>query len=245
MKVADIDIIKISDLHFKYAEQDDFELTIKNLIIKQYDQLFLEGQSGAGKSTFLNLITGLTKPSSGEIQILGERLDQMSLRESDQFRADHFGIIFQLFNLIPYLSVLENIMLPCVFSKKRKADVLSRSKTLNAEAIRLCEELDIDSQLQEKPVTQLSIGQQQRVAIARALMGRPEIIIADEPTSALDDDRKQRFIDLLFNECQKYGSTLIFVSHDQSLKTFFKASLSLKPSTIILTEETKVCLSYA
>ena len=245
MSIADPDIIRISNLRFKYDKSDSFELHIHDLRIRKLDQVFLEGPSGSGKSTFLNLITGLTKPDTGHINVLSTAINSLPAKVCDHFRADHYGIIFHLFNIIPYLYVLENVMLPCVFSKKRKVDVLSRSRNLVSEANRLCEELDIDTTIRYKPVNQLSIGQQQRVAIARALIGRPEIIIADEPTSALDNRRKTQFLELLFDECKKYGSTLVFVSHDQSLRPLFKTNISLNPTEKRKQPEQELCPSFA
>ncbi|RAP37761.1 methionine ABC transporter ATP-binding protein [Candidatus Marinamargulisbacteria bacterium SCGC AAA071-K20] len=235
------EIIRLKKVLFQYPETQSFSLNIKNLIIRRQQRLFFEGPSGSGKSTLLNLITGLTRPSSGEIKILDTDLLSLSKRSADLFRVDHFGIIFQMFNLIPYLSVIENVILPCTFSKKRKRKALSQSSSLLVEAIRLCEELDIDSSLQQKSVTQLSVGQQQRVAIARALIGQPEIIIADEPTSALDQDRKNQFIDLLFKECDKYKSTLIFVSHDPNLKPLFNTSVSIDQLSRTSKKEAILC----
>ena len=180
-----------------------------------------------GKTTVSNIITGLSKPSSGKLNILNQNINTLTNSQKDIFRATHFGIIFQQFNLIPFLNVKENITLPCTFSKAKKEKVLQKNTTLNKEAIRLCNELDINSELQKKHIKQLSIGQQQRVAIDRALIGQPEIIIADEPTSALDTKRKTQFMELLFNECNKYNITLIFISHDHSLKKHFNKILDL------------------
>ena len=142
----------------------------------------------------------------------------------DKFRADHIGFIFQQFNLVPYLSVLENVTLPCHFSKSRQ----SKSDNLDAQALHLLNDLGMaEDKLLNKSVTELSVGQQQRVAAARALIGNPEIIIADEPTSALDSDARETFIELLFQECQQSNSTLLFVSHDRSLAKLFDRQIDL------------------
>jgi putative ABC transport system ATP-binding protein len=142
----------------------------------------------------------------------------MSGAARDRFRADHIGFIFQMFNLIPYLSVVENVRLPCGFSRRRRANAERAGGSVGAEALRLLDHLDMTHDgLLRRPVTELSVGQQQRVAAARALIGAPEIIIADEPTSSLDADRRAAFIDLLFAECAREQATLVFVSHDASL----------------------------
>ena len=150
----------------------------------------------------------------------------MSSVHRDHFRSDHIGFIFQMFNLIPYLSVIENVTLPCRFSDKRKHKVLAGADSLEQEAIRLLEHLDMaHDDLLHKPVNELSVGQQQRVAAARALIGSPELVIADEPTSSLDAERREAFIELLFRECESAGSTLVFVSHDNSLLAPFDRTI--------------------
>jgi putative ABC transport system ATP-binding protein len=148
--------------------------------------------------------------------------------DRDRFRADHIGVIFQMFNLIPYLSLAENVMLPCRFSKQKRKKATERSGSPDQEAIRLLSALNLaDHQLIRRPVTNLSVGQQQRVAAARALIGAPDIVIADEPTSSLDAGHREAFIKLLFKECHQAGNTLVFVSHDASLSHFFDRSFSL------------------
>ena len=160
--------------------------------------------------------------------MLGQPLHRLGAVERDRFRADHVGYVFQMFNLIPYLSMVENVALPCRFSRRRRTRALARGGNLETEATRLLDHLDLgDPALRARPVTELSVGQQQRVAAARALMGAPEILIADEPTSALDADRRESFIQLLFRECQEAGLTLIFVSHDAGLEGLFDRTLRL------------------
>ncbi|RBW46996.1 ABC transporter ATP-binding protein [Psychromonas sp. B3M02] len=220
-------MININNLRF--AWQKEPIINIDALSIEQGQHLFIEGSSGSGKSTLLNLLGGVITPQSGEVEILGQSLNQMSSSQKDSFRANHIGFIFQQFNLIPYLSVLENITLPCTFSIDRKQKALSRSGSLQKEAIRLLSALGInDPALIKRSVNELSVGQQQRVAAARAMLGSPDIIIADEPTSALDNDHRQVFIKILFEECEKENITLIFVSHDATLKHHFSHHINLQ-----------------
>ena len=157
--------------------------------------------------------------------MLGQDLGALTGAQRDHFRADHIGFIFQLFNLIPYLSVIENVTLPCGFSRRRSARA---SAGVEREAVRLLEHLDMaGAHVLGRPVTELSVGQQQRVAAARALIGTPELVIADEPTSSLDADRRAAFLDLLFRECVREQTTLIFVSHDASLADRFDRTIEL------------------
>lgn len=220
--------INLENIFFKYESDQNFFLNINKFVVNQGDHLFIEGPSGCGKTTFLNILTGLIKPLNGSLQILGTDILSLNQAKADRFRADHFGIIFQCFNLIPYLSVIENILLPCMFSEERRQKALTNSPTLEAEANRLCNELNIEKNLLAKSVEQLSIGQQQRVAIARALIGQPEIIIADEPTSALDNYNTQQFLDTLLDSCQKNNMSLIFVSHNMTLKSKFEKVVNLE-----------------
>jgi len=193
----------------------------------QQDQVFVSGPSGSGKSTFLGLLAGIVIPQSGSVTILGTPIQSLSTSARDRFRVDHIGFIFQQFNLIPYLSILDNVLLPCRFSSYRHERALSHDSSLHAAAESLLNSLDLSPSLWSKPATQLSIGQQQRVAAARALIGRPEIVIADEPTSALDADRQQAFLDLMQKECEQAKSTLVFVSHDLRLAERFSHRIAL------------------
>jgi putative ABC transport system ATP-binding protein len=159
---------------------------------------------------------------AGSVRVLGQDLAKLGAAERDRFRADHVGVIFQMFNLIPYLTVLENVMLPCGFSERRSANARQAGGSIRGEAVRLLQHLDMaEPSVLRKPVTALSVGQQQRVAAARALIGAPELIVADEPTSSLDADRRHAFIELLFQECVRENATLVFVSHDASLAGMF------------------------
>ena len=216
-------VIEIRDIRFCWPGQANDVLDISAIDVKKGEHLFIQGPSGSGKTTLLNLLTGIILPVSGSVKILGSEQTILGNIQRDRFRADHLGVIFQQFNLLPYLSLLENIMLPCWFSAKRK----QRAGNMEAEAIRLLKHLCLSPELAEKPVIELSMGEQQRAAVARALIGNPEIIIADEPTSALDVESRDRFLDLLFKESDERGSTLVFVSHDPYISEKFSRRIEL------------------
>jgi len=199
------------------------------LEVRPGKRLFIGGPSGSGKTTLLGIFAGILVPQSGTVELLGTSVDGMNSSARDRFRADHIGYIHQMFNLIPYLSVIENVTLPCRFSKRRLERTHSASGSPGEEALRLLEHLGLtDAGLINRPVTELSVGQQQRVAAARALIGAPEIVIADEPTSALDAANREVFIELLFKECAETGAALIFVSHDASLGPMFDRVVQLE-----------------
>ncbi len=222
------DAVTIQNLSFRWREKAPLVLRLPQLQIQLGERVFIQGPSGSGKTSLLGLLAGMTVPSSGSLEVLGQSMDSLSGMARDRFRARHIGYIFQQFNLIPYLSMVDNVILPCHFSAQRRQRALQRSANLKEEALRLLQHLDLNrAELLLQPVTQLSVGQQQRVAAARALMGSPEILIADEPTSSLDADRREAFIRLLFEECRDSRATLIFVSHDAGLEPLFDRSLHL------------------
>jgi putative ABC transport system ATP-binding protein len=193
------------------------------------ERVFLHGPSGCGKSTLLNLVAGTLAPQAGRIEVAGDAVTGASERARDRLRADHVGFVFQQFNLLPYLSVVDNVVLPCRFSTRRRARALARDGSLEAGAKRLLAALGLgDAALQARAATGLSVGQQQRVAAARALIGAPELVMADEPTSALDHDAREGFLRLLFAECAQAGSALVFVSHDHTLRPLFARHLDLR-----------------
>ncbi|WP_115461689.1 ABC transporter ATP-binding protein [Winogradskyella aurantiaca] len=228
-----MDTIVINNLEFRWEPTASPILTIDHLKLKKNSSLFLQGPSGSGKSTLLSLLAGILVPQSGTIEMLGQSIHQLRSKERDKFRADHVGYIFQMFNLLPYLSVLENVTLPCSFSKSRFKKLGNSDKAVEKEALRLLNKLGFsDKQFLNKPVTELSLGQQQRVAACRALMGSPEILIADEPTSALDADAQENFLTLLNEECKKNEITLIFVSHDERLAQQFDQVARLRGGNI-------------
>jgi len=210
--------LSIQDLVFTWSKKSDFTLRIPSWQVGSAEKVFLYGRSGEGKSTLLNLISGIENRYTGSIQVLGQDMAKLSQRHKDAFRANNIGIIFQQFNLLPYLSAQQNILLAQRFRSVKPA---SQSQELAS----ICERLELSSHLLKQKALELSVGQQQRVAVARALYGAPSLIIADEPTSALDTQSREQFIQLLLDCAQ--SSTVIFVSHDMSLASHFDKQLGL------------------
>jgi len=220
--------IAIRHLGFRWRADRPPVLALDTLEIRPGERVFIEGPSGSGKTTLLGLLAGVLQVDDGTLDVLGQPLHRLGAVERDRFRADHVGYVFQMFNLIPYLSMVENVALPCRFSRRRRSRALARGGNLETEATRLLDHLDLgDPALRTRLVTELSVGQQQRVAAARALMGAPEILIADEPTSALDAWRQAAFLDLLLAEARAAGSSVLFVSHDLALADHFERTLEL------------------
>lgn len=215
-------MLELCDVRYAWPGQAPC-LEIAAFSLNAGEQVYLHGPSGSGKSTLLNLLAGVLVAQAGEIRLMGQSLSGLSGVARDRLRADHIGMIFQQFNLIPYLSVLENVLLPCRFSRRRR----DRAGDPKPAAARLLQHLDMDASLWHRPATALSVGQQQRVAAARALIGAPEWVIADEPTSALDAERQRAFLDLLTSECRAAGTALLFVSHDRRLAERFDRELGL------------------
>ena len=220
--------VEVDRVRFAWKAGGRDVLDIARFEVATGERVFVEGPSGSGKSTLLGLLGGVTIPREGAIRILGTALSSMPARRRDRFRADHVGFIFQMFNLVPYLSMIDNVTLPCRFSRRRRERVGSRAGGLEAEARRLLARLELDRpELLSRAVTDLSIGQQQRVAAARALIGAPELLIADEPTSALDEGARERFLDLLSAQCGEAGASLLFASHDTRLGARFDRRVSI------------------
>jgi putative ABC transport system ATP-binding protein len=221
-------VIDLEDVQFAWPGRHAFALSVERFAVEAGQKLLLVGPSGSGKSTLLSLISGIVVPASGRVRIVDTDLSALSGAARDAFRAAHLGIIFQMFNLVPYLSVLDNVLLPISFAPARRARALASRSTVEDEAHRLLQHLGLDAeQVANQPAATLSVGQQQRAAAARALIGMPEIVIADEPTSALDRDRQQDFLALLFGEVARVGATLVMVSHDQSLAPQFDAVIGI------------------
>lgn len=220
-------MIEIENLKYTYENSKENTtpvLDIAHFHLKAGERVFIYGPSGCGKTTFLEILAGVLSPQTGRYKFLNFTMTEQSPTQRDQLRAAHMGYIFQSFNLIPYLNVEENILLPLNLSNARRKHI--NSKNEKDEILRICAALGIEDLLQ-KSVLQLSVGQQQRVAVARALLGKPELILADEPTSALDYDHREKFIQLLFDVCKENNTAVLFVSHDRTLEKFFDRSVSL------------------
>ena len=217
-------VIDLEELRFAWKSGPQV-LDIASFRVEAGERVFLRGPSGSGKSTLLGLIAGVLQPQAGHIRVLGEDMGALAAARRDRLRADRMGVIFQMFNLVPYLSVTGNVLLPLRFSPARRK---AAGNDPQAEARRLLARLGLEDQdLLERRVSDLSVGQQQRVAAARALIGSPSLVIADEPTSALDADARDRFINLLSEEVERTGATLLFVSHDASLAGLFTRAVDL------------------
>lgn len=221
-------VVNMSGVRFAWPGPRAFSLAIDAFEIGRGDRVLLLGPSGGGKSTFLSLLAGIVVPQAGHIDILGTDIAAASGARRDRFRAEHLGIIFQMFNLLPYGSLIDNVVLPLSFSGRRRECVAARGGA-RAEAARLLGELGIEPELiaGHAKASSLSVGQQQRVAAARALIGAPELIVADEPTSSLDRGRQRAFLDLLFAVVAEAGSTLVMVSHDETLADRFSRVVRL------------------
>ncbi len=220
-------MIDVADLKFAWPRATHDCVVIDTLSVANGSSLFLYGPSGGGKSTLLGLLAGVLLPREGEVRVLDTPWASLSGSRRDAFRADHVGYIFQQFNLLPYLSVLDNVLLPCRFSSLRRDRAIQDAGSPTAAGRDLLRRVGLHESLCSRPAAQLSVGQQQRVAAARALIGRPEVVIADEPTSALDAALREGFMDLLLSQCRSAGSSLVFVSHDERLAEHFNVRLSL------------------
>ncbi len=219
--------ITLNNLSFSWAGAQTPLLSIPELSIDNGERVLLRGPSGSGKSTLLSLIAGIHAPAPGQLEVLGKDLGQLNQSARDRLRANEIGYIFQQFNLLPYLSAQDNVVLSCQFAPARRMRLQQQHTTRETAAAQLLDHLGLSRSQQQQPAHQLSVGQQQRVAAARALLGSPALIIADEPTSALDEAHRDEFIRLLFAECEQQNTTLLFVSHDATLDRHFPRTIEL------------------
>lgn len=212
--------IEINDLYFHWPGAEGPGLYIPQLSIQSGERVFILGASGSGKSTLLSLLAGIITPQKGSIRVLGQELQQLSGRARDRLRATRIGLIFQQFNLVPWLDVASNIRLACSFAGNPDAGSPARLRAL-------LESLQLDTALLSRRADMLSVGQQQRVAIARALVNEPSLLIADEPTSALDSATRDSFVQMLLNVHAERDITIVFVSHDIALARHFQRMLDM------------------
>ena len=210
-------ILHFEDVRYRWPGRASFGLNIPDLRVARSETVLLLGESGAGKSTLLSLICGTVLAESGRVLVAGQNIAALSAGRRDRFRAEQIGLIFQQFNLLPFASVQDNILLPLRFAPNRR----KRVTDMPAEAKRLCIDLGLPQDVLSAKAGALSVGQQQRVAAARALIGTPPMIIADEPTSSLDAATQATFLELLFAQSRAHGTTLLMVSHDARLSSQF------------------------
>ncbi|MDD9951709.1 MAG: ATP-binding cassette domain-containing protein [Zetaproteobacteria bacterium] len=222
-------VLKIENLAFSWSPTHATRIQIPHFEVKTGESVCLYGTSGSGKSTLLQLLSGALLPQQGKITVVGQEISALSEGERNRLRSCKMGIIFQQFNLVPYLSVLDNIILPLRFSNH----VLLRDRrALHERVCSLLKRLGLSPQeLLDQPVDQLSVGQQQRVAAARAFVAGAELILADEPTSALDPDSAHLFFDLMFAEARSSGASIVCVSHDPSVRSLFSKSVPVSDLT--------------
>ena len=224
-------VLEVEHLEFRHREQASPALALDRLVLGRGERLFVHGPSGSGKSTLMSLLAGVRIADRGRIALLGHDWREVGAGSRDRRRGDHVGYVFQQFNLLGWLTVLENVCLPCRFSARRATQAARRSGSIEDDARQWLDALAIRPEYWSRPAATLSVGEQQRVAAARALIGEPELLLADEPSSALDSDRRDAFMTMLLDACTQSGSALVFVSHDRSLRGHFERSLALGGQT--------------
>lgn len=207
-------MISITSLQFSYPG-DQFDLQIPNLNIPAGASAAITGPSGSGKTTLLNLIAGILLPNTGEVCVAETVVNRLPDSGRREFRLTRIGMIFQDFQLIEYLSVLDNVLLPCRLNR-----ALKLSDELRQRALTLLDRVGLAG-LRQKSVTQLSQGERQRVAICRALLLKPRLILADEPTGNLDPENSDRILQLLLSQAREHQATAVVVTHDHSLLPHF------------------------
>jgi len=212
--------LELKNFSFSYPGKSPFGLQLPDLTLAVGQHLFIRGASGSGKTTLLNVLCGIHALTSGEILIQGQLFQPQKAAKRDAIRAKNIGVVFQQLNLIPYLSVLDNVLLAAEFAGTGLPDSTQKAGSLlNA--------LGLPAAIWQLSAATLSVGQQQRVAIARALLNGPALLIADEPTSALDAENRDAFIRLMLSEADRCGTTVLFVSHDAQLARYFHWQLRM------------------
>jgi putative ABC transport system ATP-binding protein len=211
-------MIEISNIRFHYP-RSDFSLSIPQLLMERGSKTAIIGPSGFGKTTLLNLLAGILLPDSGVIRVAGKHLMQLSEKERRDFRIRTIGFVFQDFRLIPYLNVMDNILLPFRINSTLRMNENSRQS-----ALQLAKDLGLERKLAKYPA-RLSHGERQRVAICRALVNTPPLILADEPTGNLDPGNKQKIMEILYGYVREHQATLITVTHDLHVLEGFDATV--------------------
>lgn len=228
-------IIKIENLSKIYSSQIEKVQALKDisLTINKGDFIVVNGPSGSGKTTLLNLLAGIDEASRGEIYIDNTPLNSLSDRERTELRRDKIGLVFQYFELIPVLTLWENVEYPLLLQKISKAE---RKKRVD----KILKELALDK-LADRLPGQLSGGQKQRVAIARALVIEPEVVLADEPTGNLDSETGRIIIELMFSLNKEYDVAFLIVTHDLFINRYAQKLIEIKDGTLSIKGDQLVC----
>ena len=222
-------ILQIRDLHFQYPASD-FKIEISNIKITQGSKIAISGKSGSGKTTLIHLISGILKPQSGEILFFDKSITDMNDKEIRKHRISNIGFIFQEFELLDYLNVMDNLIIPYKINKS-----LSLDEEIKNKAKEIANRIGIGNKLDQHP-KQLSGGERQRLAIARALITSPPLIIADEPTGNLDDKTSNIVMDEITDQVSYTNSTLIMISHNNELISSFDEIIDIQESPNIITQ---------
>lgn len=207
-------MIQIRDLLFRYP-RSPFVLRIEELTVAAGEKVAFVGPSGSGKTTLLNLISGINVPEQGSVTVSDFPMSQKGDAERRGFRIATIGFVFQQFELLPYLKLLDNVLLPYRINQALVMDAAVRQR-----AISLTEQVGIADKIHRYP-SQLSQGEQQRTALCRAVIAQPKLILADEPTGNLDDDNKRLALELLFQQTSEHNATLVVVTHDVGILSGF------------------------
>ena len=211
---------------FHTGEQDLHVLKGINLTIQQGEFTAIMGTSGSGKSTLMNLLGCLDVPTSGRYVLTGRDVTQLNDDELSELRNEHIGFVFQSFYLLPYATVLENVLLPTLYREKKKDRARDR-------AVELLKIIGLEDRMNFRP-TQLSGGEQQRVAICRALINDPELLLADEPTGQLDSHTATEIMNVLTQMNQR-GKTVVVITHDADIAAFARRLIHIRDG--VITEE--------
>jgi len=213
-------MIRCDKIRFSYPGEA-FDLNIESLAVSKGENVALVGPSGCGKTTLLNLISGNLLPQSGRIEVAGVAVPELKIRERQQFRIRRIGLIPQSFDLLDYLTVRENIMLPYRVSVALKMGV-----EVQERCRAMADRTGIDKHLEKLP-GQLSTGERQRVAVCRGLINSPELILADEPTGNLDPENQDLIVSLILEESERIGATVLMITHEKSLCSRFERTVDV------------------
>ena len=221
-----MNVIETINLQKHYQIGDNSVLAVDgiDLNVKEGEFVCISGRSGSGKSTLLSLLAGLESPTGGEVQLLGQHLEEMNEQERGRFRRAHIGFIFQAYNLLPQFNAWENVAVPLEI----RGIPLQERKEKAMEAL---ERVGLTDHAEHRP-TEMSGGQQQRISIARAIITRPDIVFADEPTGNLDTRTGTEIMSLLTDLFRRWGTTFLVVSHDEDMHRYTDREIRLKDGKI-------------